>query len=123
MDDINKLSETIIKCAIEIHRNLGPGLLENVYQKAFCIELNMAGLNFENEKAIEIKYKDQMIGQFRLDILVENKIVVELKSVERNDPLFEAQILSYMKLGGYKLGLLINFNNKLLKEGIKRLIL
>lgn len=123
MDDINKLSEKIIKCAIEVHRNLGPGLLESVYQKAFCIELNMAGLIFENEKSIEIQYKDQVVGHFRLDILVENKIVVELKSVERYDPLFEAQVLSYMKLGGYRLGLLINFNNKLLKEGIKRLIL
>jgi GxxExxY protein len=123
MDDINTISEKILGCAIKVHTKPGPGLLENIYHKALCIELTNSGLMFESEKPIDIKYENQLIGQFRLDILVENKIVVELKSVERYDPLFEAQLLSYMKLGGYKLGLLINFNNKLLKQGIKRLIL
>jgi GxxExxY protein len=123
MGDLNSISEVIIGCAIEVHRKLGPGLLEGIYQKALCIELNLAGLNYENEKVIDVKYKGEKIGQYRIDIVVEDLIVVELKSVERYDPLFEAQLLGYMRLGGFKLGLLINFNNKLLKEGIKRLIL
>lgn len=123
MDDLNKISEKIIGCAIEVHRNLGAGLLENIYQKALCIELKLAGLNVESEKAINVNYKDEMIGHFRIDIVVEDKIILELKSVERHGPVFEAQLLSYMKLGGFKPGLLINFNNKLLKDGIKRLIL
>lgn len=123
MDDLNKISDRIIGCAIEVHRNLGAGLSENIYQKALCMELKLAGLNIEFEKAINVNYRDEMIGQFRIDIVVEDKIILELKSVERYDPLFEAQLLSYMKLGGFKLGLLINFNNKLFKDGIKRIIL
>lgn len=113
----------IIGCAIEVHNKLGPGLLESIYQKALCIELDLAGLNSETEKPVTVEYKNNLIGQFRIDIVVENKIVLELKSVERYDPVFEAQLLSYMKLGGYRLGLLINFNSKLLKDGIKRIIL
>ena len=121
--DLNKLTEKIIGCAIEVHRQLGPGLLESIYEKALCIELSLAGLKFENQKSIVVKYKNKKIGEFRIDILVENSVVLELKSVERFDPVFEAQLLSYMKLGKYKLGLLINFNNHLLKDGIKRIIL
>ena len=123
MGDLNSISEVIIGCAIEVHRSLGPGLLESIYQKALCIELKLAGLNYENERVIDVEYKGEMIGQFRMDIVVEDLIVVELKSVERFDPVFEAQLLGYMRLGGFKLGLLINFNSKLLKNGIKRLIL
>ena len=123
MGDLNSISEVIIGCAIEVHRSLGPGLLESIYQKALCIELKLAGLNYENERVIDVEYKGEMIGQFRMDIVVEDLIVVELKSVERFDPVFEAQLLGYMRLGGFKLGLLINFNSKLLKDGIKRLIL
>jgi len=123
MEELNKITEKIIGCAIEVHRNLGPGLLESVYEKALAIELNSSGLKYVRQKKLPIKYKNKSIGEFKIDILVENKIVLELKSVERHDPVFEAQLLSYMKLGNYKLGLLINFNKKLLKEGIKRIIL
>ena len=123
MEELNKITEKIIGCAIEVHRNLGPGLLESVYEKALAIELNSSGLKYVRQKKMPIKYKNKSIGEFKIDILVENKIVLELKSVERHDPVFEAQLLSYMKLGNYKLGLLINFNKKLLKEGIKRIIL
>lgn len=123
MDNINILSEKIIGCAIEVHKNLGPGLLESVYEKALAIELEIEGLKFEQQKSLSISYKGKSIGDFKVDILVEENIVLELKSVERHDPVFEEQLLSYLKLGNYKLGLLINFNNKLLKEGIKRLIL
>jgi len=106
-----------------VHRNLGPGLLESVYEKALAIELKNAGLKFERQKTLNVIFKKETIGEFKIDILVENQIVLELKSVERHDPVFEAQLLSYMKLGKFKLGLLINFNTKLLKNGIKRMIL
>lgn len=118
--ELNKITEKIIGCCIEVHKALGPGLLEAVYEKALCIELEEQGINFEKQKILPVKYKHQDIGEFRIDIVVENSIVVEQKSVERFDPVFESQILSYMKLGKYKLGLLINFNSKLLKQGIKR---
>jgi|TARA_Y100000294_G_scaffold177705_1_gene204321 GxxExxY protein len=119
----NQLTQKIIGCAITVHKTLGPGLLESVYEKALYIELKHAELNFEKQKSLPVLYKNESIGDFKIDILVENKIVLELKSVERHDPVFEAQILSYMKLGNYPLGLLINFNSTLLKKGIKRFIL
>ncbi|MDZ7723384.1 MAG: GxxExxY protein [candidate division KSB1 bacterium] len=121
--ELNKITEKIIGCAIEVHKTLGPGLLESIYEKALCIELKEAGLNFNSQKVIPLNYKGHSIGEFRIDLVVENAVVVEIKSVERHDPIFESQILSYMKLGDYKLGLLINFNSRLLKEGIKRFIL
>ena len=102
---------------------MGPGLLESVYESALCVELKESGLIFERQKLLPVLYKGQTIGEFRIDVLVEHQIVLELKSVERFDPVFEAQILSYMKLGNYKLGLLINFNSRLLKDGLKRFIL
>ncbi|MBN2278967.1 MAG: GxxExxY protein [Candidatus Marinimicrobia bacterium] len=120
--ELNKITEKIIGCSIEVHRALGPGLLESVYEKALCIELDEKGINFEKQKVLPVNYKNQEIGEFRIDIVVENSVVVELKSVERFDPAFESQILSYMKLGNYKIGLLINFNSKLLKQGIKRFV-
>ncbi len=123
MEELNKITEKIIGCAIEVHRNIGPGLLESVYEKAMAIELKNSGLKFERQKSLAILYKNHSLGEFKIDILVENKVVVELKSVERHDSIFEAQLLSYLKLGNYKLGLLINFNKTMLKEGIKRMIL
>jgi GxxExxY protein len=121
--ELNKITEKIIGCAIEVHNQLGPGLLESIYESALCIELDSISLKYIRQKALPVIYKDFNIGDFRIDLLVENSVVVELKSVERHDPLFEAQILSYMKLGGHKIVLLINFNTKLLKQGIKRFIL
>jgi len=120
--ELNKITEKIIGCAIEVHKRLGPGLLESIYEKALCIELKLAELKFEQQKSLQVLYKNESIGRFKIDILVANKIVIELKSVDRHDPIFKAQILSYMKLGNYPLGLLINFNSKLLKDGIKRFI-
>jgi GxxExxY protein len=121
--ELNFISEKIIGCAIEVHKTLGSGLLEGLYESALCIEMNLNRISFERQKCLSVYYKEQLIGDFRIDLLVENQIVVELKSVERHDPIFETQLLSYMKLGRYKLGLLINFNSKLLKDGIKRFIL
>jgi len=123
LKELNKLSQKIIGCAIEVHRRLGPGLLESIYEKALCIELAFAGLKFERQKILSIKYREKPLGEFKIDILVEGTIVLELKAVDRYDPVFKAQLLSYMKLGNYKLGLLINFNRNLLTDGVKRVIL
>ncbi|QXE90586.1 GxxExxY protein [Geomonas subterranea] len=117
------LTERIIACAIEVHRELGPGLLESIYESALAVELFQQGIRFARQKPLPVTYKGQSVGDFRIDLLVEDLIVVELKSVERNDPLFEAQLLSYMKLGGYNVGLLVDFNSMLLAKGIKRLVL
>ena len=123
MDEINRLTQKIIGCAIEVHKQLGPGLLESVYEAALCIEFEEINIRFERQKSLAVNYKNRSIGEFRVSILVENIVVLELKSVERHDPLFEAQLLSYLKSGNYRVGLLINFNTRLLKNGIKRLIL
>jgi len=117
-DDLTGL---IIGKAIEVHRNLGPGLLESAYQKCLYYELVNEGLKIEQEKALPIIYKDIKLDHgYRIDLLVENKIVVELKTVEYFTDVHSAQILTYMKLGNFPLGLLINFHTKLLKNGIKR---
>jgi len=121
--ELNEITERIIGCAIKVHKSLGPGLLEAIYESALCVELDEASMAFERQKTLPVIYKDRPIGEYRIDLLIENKIVVEIKSVERMDPVFQAQLLSYMKLGGFKLGLLINFNTQLLTRGIQRLIL
>jgi GxxExxY protein len=119
----NKITENIIGCAIEVHRALGPGLLESAYQECLLYELRAMGYSVQKEVSRPIVYKDITLNQgYRIDLLVENKIVVELKTVERFTEVHSAQILTYMKLGDYPLGLLLNFNTKLLKNGIKRFI-
>jgi GxxExxY protein len=117
------LTHKIIGCAIEVHRHLGPGLLESLYGDAFAIEFGLQGIRFQQQVLLPVNYKGLPIGDYRIDLLVENTVVVELKSTARHDPLFEAQLLSYMKLGGYKVGLLINFNSTILTKGIKRFVL
>ena len=117
------LTERIIGCAIEVHRVLGPGLLEASYEAALTIEFTAAKMVFQRQLTIPVFYKGQPIGQHRLDFLVEDAVVVELKSVERFDPIFEAQVLTYLRLSGKHRGLLINFNSRLLKDGVKRFVL
>jgi GxxExxY protein len=117
------LTEKIIGCAIEVHRVLGPGLLEASYEAALAIEFESAKLRFQRQLVIPVSYKGQPIGEHRLDFVVEDAVIVELKSVERYDPIFEAQVLTYLRLSGKRRGLLINFNSRLLKEGIKRFVL
>ncbi len=95
LDNLDPLSNRIIGCAIEVHRLLGPGLLESVYEKALCVEFKNAGIPFEQQKELPVVYKGNSIGIFRVDILVDNAIVLELKSVDRHEPVFEAQLLSY----------------------------
>jgi GxxExxY protein len=117
------LTQKIIGCAIEVHRVLGPGLLEASYEAALAIEFQTANVSFQRQLIIPVSYKGQPIGEHRLDFLVEDAVVVELKSVERHDPVFDAQVLTYLRLSGKRRGLLVNFNSRLLKDGIKRFVL
>ena len=123
MKDINEISKAIIGFAIEVHKKLGPGLLESAYQECLFYELKNVGLRVEKEKPMPIVYKEVNLDHgYRIDLLVEENVVIELKSVESLTDVHFAQVLTYLKLGNYKLGLLINFNVKLLKNGIKRII-
>lgn len=119
----DSLTKKIIGAAIEVHRVLGPGLLESAYEACLLFELDEAGLKIERQKYLPLIYKDITLDcGYRLDLVVEEKVIVELKSVSESIPVHEAQLLSYLKLSGYKVGLLINFNVALLKQGIRRLI-
>jgi GxxExxY protein len=119
----NDISKTIIGCAIEVHKLLGPGLLESAYQECLFYELKQAGLNVQREKPMPIIYKEVKLDHgYRIDLLVENKVVVEIKTVEELHNVHTTQVLTYLKLGNYKLGLLLNFDVKLMKNGIKRII-
>lgn len=116
------LTYEIIGAAIEVHRIPGPGLLETIYEEAFCIELDERNLKYERQKNIEIQYKAREIGRFFLDIIVENRVIIELKSVKLLAPVHEAQLIGYLRLANLHVGLLINFNVATLKEGIKRIV-
>jgi GxxExxY protein len=119
-DDV---SSKIIGLAIEVHRSLGPGLLESAYNQCLFYELKANGLHVEREKSMPIVYKDVTLDHgYKLDLLVENQVVVELKTVEAFTEVHVAQLLTYLRLGDYRLGLLINFHVSLLKNGIKRLV-
>ena len=121
---VNDLTDKIIGCAIEVHRTLGQGLLESAYQQCLFYELREQGIWVEKEICLPITYKEIKIDHgYRIDLLVENKIVIELKTVEKFTDVHSAQILTYMRLGEYSTGLLINFNTKLLKDGLKRFII
>ncbi len=120
----DELSNQVIGCAIEVHRELGPGLLESTYEQCFAHELRRAGITFQLQQPQPVQYKGIRIDRgYRLDILVENNLVIELKSVEEIKGIHEAQLLTYMKLSGAKTGLLMNFNVTKLKDGIKRFVL
>ena len=117
----NEITQNIIGAAIEVHKQLGPGLLESAYEECLCHELTVRNMNFERQKPIPLVYKEAKLDcGYRLDLLVEGRIVVELKSIDGLGPIHEAIILTYLKLSGHKLGLLINFNVPLLKDGIRR---
>src|SRR5437762_4392431 len=115
LETINAVTERIIGCAIEVHRGLGPGLLEQTYEAAMCIELNQHGIVFDRQAVFPIEYKGITISEHRVDLIVENAVVVELKSVDRFDPVFEAQVLTYLRCTGLRVGLLINFNGRVLR--------
>jgi GxxExxY protein len=120
--DINELTGKVIGAAIEVHRILGPGLLESAYEECLCYELIQREIVFERQKELPLNYKRIKLDcGFRLDIMIPGRLIIELKSCENLQPIHEAQLLTYLKLTGIKLGLLINFNVPVLKEGIKRI--
>ena len=121
--DYNILTEEVIAAAIEVHRELGSGLLESVYQHCFCEELSSRRIPFVSQSKLPNKYKGKELSKdFIIDVLIEDKLVVELKAIEKILPVHEVQLVTYLKLSGKKLGLLINFNEPLLKNGIRRRI-
>jgi GxxExxY protein len=119
----NELSKKIIGCAIEVHKHLGPGLIESAYQECLFYEIKKLGLAVQKEKPMPIVYKDVKLDHgYRIDLLVEDKVVIEIKTVEAFNDVHTAQVLTYLKLGNYKLGLLFNFQTTILKNGIRRII-
>ena len=122
--EINQITRGVIGAAIEVHRQLGPGLLESSYRECLCRELLLRGIPFEREKPLPLEYKGIHLGcGYRLDLLVDNSVVVEIKAIEALAPIHEAQLLTYLRIGGWRVGLLINFNVAVLKNGIRRRIL
>ena len=119
----DSLTEQIISSAIEVHRVLGPGLLESIYEEALCHEFSIRGIPFERQKDVDVFYKDKVIKGQRLDLLVNEEVVVEIKSVRKFEEVFTAQVLSYLKSTGLKRALLINFGGNKLIDGVKRLSL
>ena len=120
---LNQLSQDFIAAAIEVHKELGPGLLESVYEDCLCEELTIRGIRFQSQVEIPLVYKGRDTGKtFRMDMLIEDMLIVELKAVEELKPVHEVQLLTYMKLAQKPLGLLVNFNVPILKNGIKRKI-
>ncbi len=122
-EKLNELTGTIIGAAIRVHRELGPGLLESTYEACLSYELGEAGLVVERQVTLPVRYRDVNLDcGYRIDLLVEKAVIVELKAVDRIEPIHEAQLLSYLKLSGCNVGLLINFNVKILRNGIRRMI-
>ena len=121
---IHELTETVIGAAIEVHRGLGPGLLESAYELCLCRELTLRGIPFERQRPIAVEYKGVTLDAgYRADLLVDGRLVIELKAVEALLPIYDAQMLTYLRLGHWQVGLIINFNVQLLKQGIRRKVL
>ena len=120
---VDELAHQVIGAAIEVHRTLGPGFLESVYEEALCAELELQGIPYQRQQPVAIDYKGCPVGEGRLDLLVGDNLIMELKAVDTLAPIHTAQVLSYLKMTGYPLALSINFNVPALKEGIKRVIL
>jgi GxxExxY protein len=121
--ETDRLTQEVIGAAIEVHRLLGPGYLEAIYETALMVELNLRGIRFERQKRMPVNYKGYAIGKGRLDLLVDSRLVVELKAVDAVAPIHTAQVLSYLKASRISVALLINFNVPILKNGIKRIVL
>ena len=118
------LTEQIIGAAIEVHKHWGPGLYEEVYERSLCHELRLRNLKFESQVHLPLVYKGERVGDdLRLDLVVQSKVIVEIKAIKEFELIHEAQLLTYMKLTGCRVGLLINFNVPILKQGIKRMVL
>lgn len=121
--ELEQLVRDVIGACLAVHRELGPGMSEGVYSKAVCIELTTRGLPFELEKSIPIRYRGQLLCHQRLDLFVDGRLVLEIKSVERIHPVHVAQTVSYLRVTGSEIGLVINFNVPILKQGIRRVVL
>ena len=121
--ELNELVTRVIGAAIEVHRVLGPGYMESVYEEALAVEMRAAGIAFERQKPVSVSYKGHEVGQGRLDFSVAAKLVLELKAVDKLGPIHRAQMISYLKATGCRLGLVINFNDKTLRDGIMRVVL
>ena len=119
----NAVSEAVIGCAIEVHRHLGPGLLESVYEAAMAVELELRQLPFQRQVSVPLYYKGILLSDHRIDLVVDRRIVVELKCVSRQDPVHTAQVMTYLRVLNLRLGLLINFSGPVLRQGIKRVML
>ncbi len=123
LDELNKISKQVLDAAIEVHKQLGPGLLESVYEYCLCKELELRNINYKKQVTIPVFYKNEPVGtNFIIDILVENELILELKTVEKILPVHNAQLLSYLRLTNKRLGILINFNVPRLVDGWKRII-
>jgi GxxExxY protein len=121
---VNQITEAIIGAAIEVHRALGPGLLESAYEECLCRELSLRHIPFERQRLLPVEYKGLSLDcGYRLDLLIADAVVVEIKAVENLLPIHETQLLTYLRLGGWKVGLIINFNVPVLKRGIRRRVL
>ena len=124
MVSVNEVTQTVIGAGIEVHRALGPGLLESAYEECLCRELDLRKVQFERQRHLPVDYKGIRLDcGYRLDLLVAGTVVVEAKAVDRLLPIHQAQLLTYLRLGGWKVGLLMNFNVAALKQGIKRVVL
>lgn len=124
MNHTNEMTQAIIGAAMEVHRRLGPGLLESAYSECLCREMTLRGVPYERERALPVEYKGVRLEcGYRLDLLVAGSVVVEVKSVEALAPVHDAQLITYLRLGGWRVGLLINFNVAVLKDGIRRKVL
>lgn len=121
--DLEDLVRQTIGCCIVVHRELGPGLLEGVYPRAIALELQSRNISYSKEKAIPIRYRGTLICHQRIDLVIENRLVLEVKSVERLGPIHVAQVINYLRVTGARVGLLVNFNVPILKQGIRRIVL
>ena len=122
-DDLESLIREVIGCCVAVHRELGPGLLEGVYPRAIAMDLDERGIRYSTEKTVAIRYRGRVLCYQRIDLLVDDRLVVEVKSVERLIPIHIAQVINYLRVTGTRAGLLINFNVPLLKQGIRRIVL
>jgi GxxExxY protein len=118
-----EITERIIHCAIEVHRHLGPGLLESVYESAICIEFESAGLTFARQVGVPLYYKGELTAEHRPDLIVGDQVVVEIKSIDWFNPVFVSQMLTYLRVTGLRVGLILNFNREVMKAGIRRVSL
>jgi len=123
MDGETITTERIIGCALEVHKHLGPGLLESVYESALCIEFKATSLPFKRQVGVPLYYKSELISEHRPDLIVDDKVIVEVKSVEALAPIHMAQMLTYLKVTSLRTGLILNFNNPTMRQGIRRVVL